>query len=93
MGKYASEHQIIHLELHTMHKLLVVRPKRPAVPCILQSYLPSSFVDEVDIITPDLVLHSFIVYLNTEGDHGDLWGDNSFGPIHQKERRPPYGMA
>jgi hypothetical protein len=49
-----------------MHKPLVVGPKHLAVPCILESCLPSSFVDEVDIITSDLVLHSFIVYLNTK---------------------------
>jgi hypothetical protein len=33
-GKYASEQQIIHLELPSVHKLLVIAPKRLAVPCI-----------------------------------------------------------
>jgi hypothetical protein len=27
------------------------------------------------------------------GDHGDFWGDNSFSPIHQEERRLPRGLA
>jgi hypothetical protein len=53
--------------------------------------LPSLFIDEVDIITPELVLRGFIVCLNMGGDHGDFWGDNSFGPLHQKERRLPRG--
>jgi hypothetical protein len=89
MGKYASEHQIIHLELPTMHKLLVVAPECLAVPCISESCLPSSFVDKVDIITPELVLRGFIVCLNMGGDHGDLWGDNIFGPYTKKKGISP----
>jgi hypothetical protein len=37
MRKYASEHQIIHLELPTMHKPLVVAPERLVILCILES--------------------------------------------------------
>jgi hypothetical protein len=33
-GKYALEHQIVHLELPTMHNLLVVAPEHLVVPCI-----------------------------------------------------------
>jgi hypothetical protein len=59
MGKYALEHQIIHLELPTMQKSL-------------ESCLPSSFIDKVDIITLELVLRGFVVCLNTGGDHCDF---------------------
>jgi hypothetical protein len=50
----------------------MVAPERLVVQYISESYLPSSFIDEVDIIMPDLVLYSFVVYLNTGGDHGDF---------------------
>jgi hypothetical protein len=92
-GKYAPEHQIIHLELPTMHKPLVVAPERLEVSCISKSCLPSSFIDKVNNIWPELVLHDFVVCLNTGGDHGDLWADNSFSPIHQEERCLPRGPA
>jgi hypothetical protein len=58
------ELQIVHLELPTLHKPLVVASERLAVPCISESCLPSLFIDEVDIITPELVLRGFIVCLN-----------------------------
>jgi hypothetical protein len=72
IGKYAPLHQIIHLEPPIMHRPLVIVPEGLAVPCISESCLPSSFVDEVDIITPELDLRNFIVCLNTRGDHGDF---------------------
>jgi hypothetical protein len=65
--KYASEHQIVHLELPTMHKLLVIVSERLVIPCISGSCLSSSYVDKVDIITPELVLRGFVVCLNTGG--------------------------
>jgi hypothetical protein len=71
-GKHVPKHQIVHLEMPTMHKPLVVALERLAVPCISESCLPSCFVDKVNIITPELVLHGFVVYLNTRGDHGDV---------------------
>jgi hypothetical protein len=37
----------------------------PGSTYILESYLSSSFVDKVDIITPELVLRGFFVCLNT----------------------------
>jgi hypothetical protein len=51
-GEYAPEHQIVHLELPTMHELLVIAPERLTLPCILEHCLPSSLINEVDIITP-----------------------------------------
>jgi hypothetical protein len=92
-GKYVSEHQIVHLELPTIHKPLVIVPERLAVLCISVSCLPSCFVDQVSIIVQELVLHRFIVCLNMGGDHGYFWGDNSFSPIHQEERCLPCGPA
>jgi hypothetical protein len=50
-----------------MHKLLVVAPECLTVPRISESYLPSYFVDKVDIITLELVLHGFVVCLNMGG--------------------------
>jgi hypothetical protein len=92
-GKYAPEHKIIHLELCTMHKPLVIARELLIVPCILESCLSSLFIDELDIFTLELVLRDFIICLNTGGDHDDFLGDNSFGPIHQKERRLSRGLA
>jgi hypothetical protein len=59
-GKYVLEHQIVHLELPTMCKPLVVAPEHLVVPCISENYLPSAFIDKVNIITPKLVLHGFV---------------------------------
>jgi hypothetical protein len=42
------------------------------VPCILDSYLPSSLIDEVDVLTSELVLCDFVVCLDTKGAHFDL---------------------
>jgi hypothetical protein len=76
-----------------MHKPLVIAPECLVVPCISKSYLPSCFVDQVDFIVPKLVVHGFIVCLDTGGDHGDFWGDNNFSPIDQEERCLPCGPA
>jgi hypothetical protein len=72
LGKYALENQIVHLELPTMHKPLVIAPERLAVLCILESCLPSCFIDQVNIIVLKLVLCGFIVCLNTRGAHDDF---------------------
>jgi hypothetical protein len=45
-----------------------------AVPFIFNTRLPSSLVNEVDVITPELVLHGFVVCLDTEGAHDDFSG-------------------
>jgi hypothetical protein len=70
-----------------MHELLMIAPERLAVPCILDNRLSSSLVDEVDVITSELVLHDFIVCLDTEGAHGDHRGEDGLSPVHQEERR------
>jgi hypothetical protein len=69
-GKYASKYQIVHLELHTMHKPLVIALEHLAVRCILESYFPSCFIDQVDIITSELIRRDFVVHLNTGGGGG-----------------------
>jgi hypothetical protein len=78
-----------------MHKPLVIALECLPVSCMSKSCLPSSFVDEVDIITPQLVLCGFVVCLHTEGgrDHDDFLGDNSLDPIHQEEMCFPCGLA
>jgi hypothetical protein len=83
-GEYTPEHQIIHLELSTMHEPLLIMPERLMVLCILESCLPSSLINEVNINTPELVLRGFIVCLDTRGEYGDLRGDNSLSPVHQE---------
>jgi hypothetical protein len=55
-----------------MHKPVVIASERLAVSCILESCLPSCFIDQVNIIMPELVLCGFVVCLNTGGDHGDF---------------------
>jgi hypothetical protein len=50
-----------------MHELLLIVSECLAVPHIFNSRLPSSFNDEVDIFTLELVLCGFIVCLDTEG--------------------------
>jgi hypothetical protein len=64
------EHQIVHLELPTVHEPLVIAAECLSVPCVLESCLPSSLIDEVDIITPELVLHGFVICLDTGGGGG-----------------------
>jgi hypothetical protein len=93
MGEYALEHHVTHLELPATHELLVIALERPTVLRVSHSCLPSSLIDEVDVITPKLVLCSFIVCLDTGGAHGDFRGDDSLNPIHQKERCLPYGLT
>jgi hypothetical protein len=62
-------------------------PERLAVPCIFYRRLPSLLIDEVDIFTLELVLHGFIICLDTKKPHGDLRGEDGLGPVHQEERR------
>jgi hypothetical protein len=51
-----------------MHEPLVTAVECLSVPCVLESCLPSSLIDEVDIITPELVLHGFVICLDTGGE-------------------------
>jgi hypothetical protein len=65
MGEYASKHQVTHLELPASHEPLAIAPELLTVPCISESCLASSLVDEVDVITSELVLRGFVVCLDT----------------------------
>jgi hypothetical protein len=84
--KHPSEDQIIHLDLFASHEPLVVASERLLVACIFNSKLPSSLVDQVDILIPELVLRGFIVCLDTQRAHGDFGGKDGLGPIHHEER-------
>jgi hypothetical protein len=64
-SEHPPEHQIVHLELSAMHEPLLIVFECLAIPCIFNSRLSSSFIDEVDILAPELVLHGFVVCLNT----------------------------
>jgi hypothetical protein len=92
-AKHPPEDQIIHLELLASHEPLVVAPEHLPVPCIFNSSLPSSLIDQIDILTPELVLRSFIICLDTQRAHGDFQGKDSFGPIHHEERRLSRGST
>jgi hypothetical protein len=84
--KHPSEDKIIHLELSTPQEPLIVVPECLLVACIFNSRLPSSLIDQVNIITMELVLCGFIVCLDTQRAHGDLRGEDSLSPIHHEER-------
>jgi hypothetical protein len=60
-SEHPSEHQIVHLELSATHELLLVAFEFLVVLYIFNSRLPSSFIDEVNILTPELVLRGFII--------------------------------
>jgi hypothetical protein len=65
-------HQIVHLELSAMYELLMIMFECLAVSCILNSRLPSLLINEVDILTLELVLRGFVVCLDTKGTHADF---------------------
>jgi hypothetical protein len=68
-----------------MHKPQVIASEHLTVPCILEICLPSSLVDEVNIIMLELVLCGFIVCLDTGADHGDFWGITALAPYTKKK--------
>jgi hypothetical protein len=84
--EHLSEHQIIHLELPTTHEPLSIVLEYLAVPCILNSILTSSLIDQVNILALELVLRSFVVYLDTERAHANLWWEDGLRPVHHEER-------
>jgi hypothetical protein len=90
-GEYASEDQVIHLELPATHELLVIALEHLKVLCILDSCLPSLLVDEVDIITPELVLCGFVICLDTGGGggDGDFWGGGRPQPLAPRRKVSP----
>ena len=51
-------------ELPTVHEPLMIVPERLVVACISDCCSPPSLVDEVDIVTPLLLLHGFIKSLD-----------------------------
>jgi hypothetical protein len=91
--KHSPEDQIIHLGLSASHEQLVVASERLPVACIFNSRLSSSLIDQVDIITPELVLRGFIVCLDTQRAHGDFWGKGGLSLIHHEERRISRGST
>jgi hypothetical protein len=64
-SEHPSEHQIVHLELSAAYEPLLAVLECMAVSCIFNSRLSSSFIDKVDILTPELVLCGFVVCLDT----------------------------
>jgi hypothetical protein len=91
--KHPPEDQIIDLEFSASHEPLVLAPERLSVACIFNSRLPSSLVNQVDVLTPELVLRGFVVCLDTQRAHGDFWGKDGLGPIHHEERRLSHGST
>jgi hypothetical protein len=91
--KHPPEDQIIHLELSAPHEPLVVAPKCLLVACIFNTRLPSSLVDQVDILTSELVPHGFVVCLDTQTAHSDFQGKDGLGPIHHEERCLSRGLT
>jgi hypothetical protein len=49
-----------------MHDPLAVAPERLVVSCISGHRLPSAFVDEVHVLTPQLFLHGLVKYWTRE---------------------------
>jgi hypothetical protein len=47
-----------------MHDPLAVAPERLVVSCISGHRLPSAFVDEVHVLTPQLFLHRLVKILD-----------------------------
>jgi hypothetical protein len=76
-----------------MHKPLVVAPERLVVPCIPNCHSPSTFVDEVHVLTPQLFLHRFIERLDPWRAHNDFRGKTGFSPVDQEERGLPGSSA
>jgi hypothetical protein len=91
--KHPPEDQIIHLELSASHEPLVVVPERLPVACIFNRRLPSSPVNQVDILTPELVLRGFIVCLDTQRAHGDFGGKDGLSPIHHGDPSVALGSS
>jgi hypothetical protein len=64
-SEHPLEYQIFHLELSAMHEPLLLAFECLAVPCIFDSRLSSSLINEVDIFTLELVRHGFVICLDT----------------------------
>jgi hypothetical protein len=91
--KHPPKDKIIHLELSASHEPLMVALECLSVACIFNRRLPSSLIDQVEIIMLELVLRGFIVCLDTQRAHGDLWGEDNLNPIHHEERHLTRGST
>jgi hypothetical protein len=76
-----------------MHKPLVVAPERLVLSCIPDRRSPSTFVDEVHVLTPRLFLHRFIKSLDPWRAHNDFRGKTGFSPVDQEEWGLPGSSA
>jgi hypothetical protein len=92
-AKHLPEDQIIHLEFPASHEPLVVASERLPVACIFNSSLPSLLVNQLDILTSELVLRGFVVCLYTQRAHGDIRGKDGLDPIHHEEGRLSRGLT
>jgi hypothetical protein len=73
-----------------MHEPLVIAPERLMVLCVSDSCLPSPIIDEVDIITLELVLRGFVVCLDMGGGgYGDLRGITASASYTKKKGVSP----
>ena len=59
-----SEDEVASPELPTMHEPLMIAPERLVVACILDCCSPPSFVNEVHVVMPQLLLHGFVKSLD-----------------------------
>jgi hypothetical protein len=72
-----------------MQESLLIAPDRLVVPCIFYSRLPSSFINKVNIFTPELILRGFLVCLDMNGAHDDFWGRTALAPYTKKKGVSP----
>ena len=80
-------------ELPTLHEPLMIAPEHLVVACILDCCSPPSFVDEVDVVTPQLLLHGFVESLAPWLAQVDFRGKACFGPVDQEEWGLPDGSS
>jgi hypothetical protein len=76
-----------------MHDLLAVALERLVVTCISDRRLPSAFVDEVHVLTPQPFLHRLIRKLGPWGAHKGFQGKTGFGPVDREGQGRPGSLA
>ena len=59
-----SEDEVASPELPAVHEPLVIAPERLVVACISDCCSPPSFVNEVHVVTLQLLLHGFVKSLD-----------------------------
>jgi hypothetical protein len=69
-----------------MRDPLVVALERLVVSCISGHRLPSAFVDEVHVLTPQSFLHRSTKRLGPWGAHKGFRGKAGFSPVDQEGR-------